>query len=531
MDSAEGASLRGAPLFAPLSSDIDAPLQDRYASVRSLTETLAEPLSPEDQCIQSMPIVSPTKWHRAHTSWFFETFLLAPQLADYVSFNDSYGYLFNSYYQAVGPQHPQPNRGLISRPSVFEVGDYRRYVDDAMLTLLEDLPAELEPLVELGLHHEQQHQELLLMDIKHVLAQNPQNPAYRNLSTSYSEADPYVSQSAVQSLHNAGGHHHNTSGRHYEAGEHHRDWVNYEGGLVEIGFEPQDQSSNFCFDNETPRHSHLLQPFELASKAVTCGQWLEFILDGGYGKCDLWLSDGWNIVQTENWTAPLYWKSHETAVGWQDNGSSPRNNSPGSNSHQNNFNRSNSHQNSDWSEFTLDGLRPLDLDAPVCHVSYFEADAFARWAGARLPTEAEWEHAAKLQLASTGSPDPKGNFLDSGLLAPAPASTPAPAPTKGTGQAHPETALHLNALQPNTPLQLFGDVWEWTSSPYVGYPGFKPSAGAVGEYNGKFMINQHVLRGGCCVTPLGHIRSTYRNFFYPHMRWHFSGLRLARDCN
>lgn len=505
----------GGSLFLPLSSDINAPLCDRYEAVRSVTESLAEPLSPEDQCIQSMPNVSPTKWHRAHTSWFFETFLLSKQLPSYELFDDSYCYLFNSYYQAVGPQHPQPNRGMISRPSVFEVGDYRNFVDKAMLSLLEDLPLELGPMVELGLHHEQQHQELLLMDIKHVLSQNPQLPAYlpADIRASQSRPDRQSAQTSPnQRDTQTSPEQRGTQTSPDQPTALPRDssdgWVSHEGGLVELGFEQLANGSSFCFDNETPRHQKFLHPFELFETPVTCGQWLEFILDGGYTTCELWLSDGWNKIQAENWTAPLYWQPAEPSKAQQS-----------SIADTNSFSEIDS-----WQEFTLLGLCPVNLEAPVCHVSYFEADAFARWAGARLPTEAEWEYAARLQQiqgnsANSSAPGylsapgyPQGNFLDSGLL-------------------HPAAAQKNNLNNDHPPLQLFGDVWEWTASPYVSYPGFQTRAGAVGEYNGKFMVNQQVLRGGCCVTPPGHTRITYRNFYYPHMRWQFSGLRLARDCN
>lgn len=411
-------------------SRIGAQLAADYEQVRASTEALAAPLSPEDQCIQSAPEVSPTKWHRGHTSWFFETFVLGPHLGGYEVFHPLFGYLFNSYYETVGDRHPRPQRGLISRPGVAEVADYRTYVDTAMDRLLSrPLDDDLAGLVELGLQHEQQHQELMLMDIKHVLAQNPLQPAYA--AVPFAAGDP-----AAQA------------------------WVDHPGGLVEIGHD----GGGFAFDNESPRHQVWLHPFALASRPVTCGDWLAFIDDGGYERPELWLSDGWATVQEHGWRAPLYWF----------------------------------HADDDWWVFTLAGPRPVDSAEPVCHVSYYEADAYARWAEARLPTEFEWEAHAAAAPAT-------GRFLDEQLLH--------PRPTPGGG-----------GLQ-----QMFGDVWEWTASAYLPYPGYQPPAGAVGEYNGKFMVNQHVLRGGCCATPPGHTRATYRNFFPPAARWPFTGLRLARS--
>lgn len=412
----------------------------RYRAVRARTETLAAPLTAEDQTIQSMPDVSPTKWHRAHVTWFFETFLLAPHLPDYRAFDPAYGYLFNSYYEQVGARHPRPERGLLSRPGVAEIGRYRAHVDAAMARLIETAPAErleaLAPLVDLGLNHEQQHQELLLMDIKHVFSRNPLRPAYR-------PGGPRPSGSIPP-----------------------RSWKSFDGGLAEIGHDGR----GFAFDNEGPRHRTWLAPFRLASRLVTCGEWLDFIADGGYRRPELWLADGWAAVGREGWQAPLYWER----------------------------------EGDGWSVFTLAGPRPVDPREPVVHVSYYEADAFARWAGCRLPTEAEWEVAAAAPPLRDGAAG--GNFVESGALHPVPADGPA------------------DGL-----LQMFGDVWEWTMSPYSPYPGFRPSEGAVGEYNGKFMVNQMVLRGGCCATPADHLRPTYRNFFYPHQRWAFAGLRLAED--
>jgi ergothioneine biosynthesis protein EgtB len=404
-------------------------------AVRALTESLAAPLSAEDQTVQSMPDVSPTKWHRGHTSWFFETFLLGPSLPGYAECHPGYGFIFNSYYEAVGARHPRAARGMVSRPGIAEVSAYRRHVDAAMERLL---ARELEPeeldLVELGIHHEQQHQELLLMDIKHVLWSSPLLPAYAPPSPAPTVAD---------------------------AGK--LGWTEHEGGTAEIGH----TGTGFAFDNESPRHRVELVPFALADRPVTCGEWQTFVEDGGYTRPELWLSDGWATVNDRRWTAPLYWTS-----GVSD------------------FTRL-----AGEGVFTLAGVRPLDPDQPVCHVSYYEADAFARWSGARLPTEAEWEVVAAAPAEAMAG----GNFLGSG------------------------------ALQPRPGGSLFGDVWEWTSTAYSPYPGFRPAAGAVGEYNGKFMVNQQVLRGGSCVTPDGHVRPTYRNFFPPAARWAVSGLRLARD--
>lgn len=405
---------------------------DAYQRVRARSQVLAEPLDPEDQCIQTMPEVSPTKWHLAHTSWFFETFLLKPFSKNYREFHPRYGYLFNSYYNAVGQMHPRAERGLLSRPTTDEVMAYRWHVDNHMTELLghhrHSERAHIRVRCELGLHHEQQHQELMLTDIKHVLGSNPLRPAYRDLPQAGGQSQPMQ-------------------------------WVNMDGGVVSVGAD----GTGFAFDNELPRHDVLLQPYQLASRPVTNGEFLAFVEDGGYRQVEHWLSDGWAKLQEQQWRSPLYWVLHEGI----------------------------------WHEMTLGGLRPLDRAAPVAHVSYFEADAFARWFGCRLPTEIEWEHAAQGR-------EVVGNLASSGFLQ----------PMAATGEG----------LQ-----QLFGDVWEWTQSPYVAYPGFKPLSGQLGEYNGKFMSGQVVLRGGSCVTPANHVRASYRNFFYPHDRWQFSGLRLARD--
>jgi len=415
-------------------------LPEEYARVRALTEALAEPLSAEDQTVQSMPDVSPTKWHRAHTTWFFEEFLLAGEDRDYRPFHPDFRYLFNSYYEAVGPRHARTERGLLSRPGVAEIAGYRAYVDEAVNELLACPPERGAEVAILGLNHEQQHQELLLMDIKHVLSVNPLRPAYLSPAGTTEGARPgmpTVSGSASEPV---------------EA-----QWLEHTGGIIEVGA----GSEGFAFDNERPRHPVILAPFELAARPVCCGDWLAFVHDGGYRRPELWLSEGWAAVGREGWTAPLYWAEAE----------------PG------------------WDIFTLTGPRPVDPAEPVCHLSYYEADAFARWAGARLPTEEEWEAVAV-------SYRPECGFLDPGVLHPRPA---------GTGAI------------------FFGQVWEWTASAYLPYPRFRPGPGAIGEYNGKFMINQQVLRGGSCATPPGHVRATYRNFFPPAARWPFTGLRLARD--
>jgi dimethylhistidine N-methyltransferase len=406
---------------------VEPSLFERYRDLRDATEALAAPLSAEDQNLQSMPDASPVKWHRAHTTWFFETFVLA-MVSGYKPFHPAYSYLFNSYYEAVGARHARPQRGLLSRPSAEEIGAYRRHVDEGMFDLLAGgMTAETAALVELGLNHEEQHQELILTDILHAFAQNPLKPAYHQLLTSGTASSLKFSF----------------------------DW--FEGGVIENG----NRGEGFAFDNETPRHEVLLQPFALANRLVTNGEWLEFMEAGGYRDPKHWLSDGWQHVTANGWNSPLYWEE----------------------------------RNGEWLSMTLSGLRPIDTDAPVAHVSFYEADAFARWRGKRLPTEAEWEHAAEAL-------DPReGNFRESGYLRPVASNS----------------------------RQMFGDAWEWTASAYAPYPGYRTPEGAVGEYNGKFMVNQMVLRGGSCVTPRGHVRASYRNFFYPQQRWQFSGLRLAED--
>jgi len=417
-------------------------LHDRYGVVRAATRALTEPLEIEDYGLQSMPDASPAKWHLAHTTWFFETFVLARAVPGYRPFHPRFGYLFNSYYETVGSMHPRPERGLLSRPTVAEVQEYRDHVDAAMVDRLArgELPGELLAVVEVGLHHEQQHQELILTDLKHGLSCNPLRPAYRERPT------PMGPSAAAPP----------------EPGP--LQWVEHPGGLVELGH----GGEGFGFDNEFPRHRAYLRPFALGSRLVTCGEYLAFMADGGYRRPELWLSAGWAVVQREGWRAPLYWERETPEASWQC--------------------------------FTLEGMRPVVGAEPVGHVSLYEADAFARWRGHRLPTEAEWE------VACAACPV-RGNFVERGALHPVPLGRP-----EGPG-----------------PHQAFGDVWEWTASAYAAYPGFRPLDGSLAEYNGKFMCNQLVLRGGSCATPASHARATYRNFFPPETRWQFSGIRLARD--
>ena len=412
-------------------------LLERYERIRDFTEELCEPLEIEDHVVQSMPDASPAKWHLAHTTWFFERFILQEQFgAEPV--DERYNFIFNSYYNAAGDQFSRPDRGVLSRPTVGEIYDYRSQVDARMgelLTSEEIERPETAAHVDLGLHHEQQHQELLVTDMKHMFGQNPLHPEVVD------EREP--------------------AGRNREAGD--LRWRDLGGGECEVGYGGDD----FAFDNERPRHTVRQRPFQLASRPVTCGEYVEFIEDGGYERVELWLSDGWATVQERGWDSPMYWKKVD----------------------------------GDWHIYTLAGLRQVDPHEPLAHVSYYEADAFAEWAGARLPTEQEWEIAAQAEPLA-------GHFAESGRRHPA----------RRSGDENGELS------------QMFGDVWEWTASAYSPYPGFERFPGKIGEYNGKFMCNQYVLRGGSCATPESHIRRTYRNFFYPHSRWQFSGFRLARDA-
>ncbi len=405
----------------------------RFFRIRSQTDALIASLLAEDMVIQSMPDVSPTKWHLAHTSWFFETFILIPH-ANQAPFNTAYNYLFNSYYEGAGPRYARAQRGLLVRPTVAEVKAYRAWVTEAMgrfvASLSDDGWAAVAYIFELGLHHEQQHQELILMDIKHVYAMTPLLPTYADLTPS-----PRMTATPAR-------------------------FIEFRGGLSEIGH----SGDGFSFDNEGPGHKVWLEPYAIMDRLVTCAEYLAFVEDGGYRNPLLWLADGWRFVQDNKLEAPLYWRGAD----------------------------------SEWRVFTLNGEQPLCPEEPVVHVSYYEADAYARWAGCRLPTECEWEIAAQDQPLS-------GNLVD-------------------TGQYHPRAAANGAGLR-----QMIGDAWEWTSSAYAPYPGFKPSAGTVGEYNGKFMSNQMVLRGGAAITPQNHIRKTYRNFFPPDARWCFGGIRLAAN--
>lgn len=410
-------------------------LMYEFEQTRALSVSLIESLSEADCQIQSMPDASPAKWHLAHTSWFFETFILKKFLPDYSEFSAQFDVLFNSYYNAVGEQFSRPNRGVLSRPSLAKVLEYRAHINTAMQGFVqsENCPQEVIALLEIGIQHEKQHQELLLTDIQHGLYQNPLLPAYAELDL--------PSNTALAPLR----------------------WINFPGGLVEIGADP----SGYAFDNERPRHKHYLEPFRLASRTVTNGEYLEFIEDGGYQRSELWLADGWSWV-LENYNkgsnlAPLYWQKREDV----------------------------------WHRYSLAGLQKLEVNQPACNINYFEASAYAAWAGKRLPTEFEWECASH-----TAKDAPNYLHLD-----------------KLQTQVASESGL----------TQMFGDLWEWTASSYLGYPGFKPFAGDAGEYNGKFMSGQFVLRGGSCVSPENHIRSSYRNFFYPYQSWQYSGIRLAED--
>lgn len=421
--------------WASATSERRAAIAAQYNVIRAASEALCASLEPEDYVVQSMPDVSPTKWHLAHVSWFFETFVLARFQPSYRPYHPGFAYLFNSYYEGAGARHPRPKRGLLTRPTVAETYAYRAHVDRAMLDLMADAPdpafGDAATLIELGLNHEEQHQELMLTDIKHVFGCNPLRPVFAKSE----KAVPVASERLG--------------------------FAGFPGGVVGLGH----GGEGFAFDNETPRHRVLLGAYRLADRLVTNGEYLEFIVADGYKRPELWLADGWDAVKSRGWVAPLYWEQ----------------------------------QRGGWAEFTLAGLLPLDLDASVCHVSYYEADAYARFRAKRLPTEAEWEAAAAaLPIA--------GNFVESRVFHPRPAG-------EGSGLR-----------------QMFGDLWEWTASAYLAYPGFRPWPGAVGEYNGKFMVNQFVLRGGSCATPVRHIRPTYRNFFPPDARWQFTGIRLAEDA-
>jgi len=474
-----------------------------YQAVRQATVALAAPLSPEDCQAQSMPDASPAKWHLAHTTWFFETFLLGEFSPDYKPEFPEYRVLFNSYYNAVGDKHPRPHRGLLSRPTLAQVLAYRDRVDDAMAALIsgrarrnEDA-GNFDALLTLGFNHEQQHQELILTDIKHLLSSNPIGPAYGEHDLPgrmESEVPSEVpSETAAEMLPEARVALDVPAGAGSPSSAPDPAFVRFEGGIVTIGHE----GDGFCFDNECPAHPVLLQPFELCERLVTAAEYLAFIDAGGYQRPEYWLSLGWDTAQAGGWRLPIYWR------------------------------RASGPADPLFEEFTLKGWQPLNLSAPVAHLSFFEADAFARWAGLRLPTEAEWEHAAG-QVPVT----PSANLLERGLLRPLPASQSAADPAVTPKSVPGERLKQSPETVPGERLkQLWGDLWEWTASPYVPYPGFKTSAGAVGEYNGKFMCNQYVLRGGSFATSRTHIRASYRNFFPPEARWQFTGLRLARDCS
>ena len=417
-------------------------LRRRFHQIRKFTNSLCVGLEPEDCVVQSMPDVSPTKWHLAHTAWFFETFILKKFVSEYQAEIPEYAYLFNSYYNAAGDMHRRDLRGLISRPTVTEAQRYRdsidSHIDDLLSNSDQSLLDEVEPLLVLGMHHEQQHQELLITDIKHVFAQNPLHPVFRRRNRDLAAREIFPIQ-----------------------------FIDFEETVTGIGHD----GGEFAYDNESPRHRALIPAFSLATRPVTNGEYIAFIEDNGYNRSEFWLSLGWMTVNEQRWTAPLYWTKRDGT----------------------------------WWNFTLSGQRPVDQSEPVTHVSYFEADAYANWAGARLPTEFEWERAAS-------SCPVEGNFVETESFHPAPAQPGVSAEKSGN---------HLH--------QMFGDVWEWTRSAYSPYPGYRAAPGALGEYNGKFMCNQYVLRGGSCATSRTHIRRTYRNFFQPEKRWQFTGIRLARD--
>lgn len=411
-------------------------LVEKFIAVRNFTQELCKPLVTEDYVVQTMPDVSPAKWHLAHVTWFFETFILRESKKDYKDFHPMYNFIFNSYYVRVGPRHTRAHRGYLTRPTVNDIYDFRKYVDDEMAGFIyscdEETLNKITPLVEIGLNHEQQHQELMLTDIKHVFSVNPLHPVYSDKEFQVVDKIPGM------------------------------EWVKQDEGLYEIGYD----GKAFCYDNETPVHKEFVKSFAVGSRLVTNGEFLEFIEDSGYKNATLWLSDGWAAKERENWEAPMYWEN----------------------------------KNGEWWNFKLTGYKKVNPNEPVCHVSHYEADAFARWKGCRLPTEAEWEiAAAKAEMG--------GNFV-------------------GKRSFHP---VALNDNSDAEIKQMYGDVWEWTGSAYLPYPGYKTLPGALGEYNGKFMSGQMVLRGGSCATSVNHIRKTYRNFFYPVSRWQFMGIRLAKD--
>lgn len=421
------------------STDITADFADRFHNLRQRSESLVETLSDADATVQSMEDASPAKWHLAHTTWFFEEFIVAPLRGEQARFDDQFQYLFNSYYDGIGPRHARPMRGMLTRPTLDHVLEYRQHVNAHVLGIMKSGNTDIAPLMALGIAHEEQHQELLLTDILHLFAQSPIKPAF-------SPSKPLQMDPA-----------HDRTG-----------WVAFDGGITSIGADTLTDGA-FAFDCEGPRHDALLQPYALATHAITNQQWADFISDGGYEEPRLWLSDGFARCQQDEWTAPLYWERRDD----------------------------------EWWNMTLRGFQPVDMNAPVCQVSFFEADAFATWAGHRLPSEFEWENAAR-------EPSTDGNNAGTGRLRPAP---------------------QPQATKENPLVGLFGDVWEWTSSAFRPYPSFKPDNGAVGEYNGKFMSGQMVLRGASCVTAANHTRATYRNFFHPDKRWQFSGLRLAKDAS
>ncbi len=410
-------------------------LENRLLDTRHLSHELAAPLSAEDMTVQAMEDASPTKWHLAHVTWFFETFILSQHLPGYRPFDDTFNFCFNSYYESQGPRQPRPKRGVLTRPSSERVMAYRAHIDDGLAKLFAngvEPESEIARLIEIGINHEQQHQELLLTDILALFAANPLRPAYRprRPRPAAAEQEPLV-------------------------------WIEYAGGIRQVGHD----GGGFAWDNEGPRHNALIHPFRMADRLVTNAEWLDFMADGGYRTASLWLADGWSTVNREGWEAPHYWEQRD----------------------------------GQWLAMSLEGLQPVEAANPVAHLSYFEADAFARWAGKRLPTEFEWEIAAQ-DLPVTGN-------------------------SLATRALRPLAAEAANGR----PRQMFGDVWEWTQSAYLPYPGYRPPLGALGEYNGKFMVSQQVLRGGSCATPPGHSRASYRNFFYPHQRWQFMGLRLASE--